>query len=334
MKNDRPKIGLALSGASGRAIAHIGVLEVLEKNQIPIDFLTACSSGAIIAASYACKTMPQLKSDWLNLNRQFIIKMLSLDTSGEGAIKLDKFGEWLRRYTLDNKIEEVKPALGLVCADILTGEPVILSLGDMVKAVQASCTMPGLFPPVEWGRRLLVDGGLYSIVPTTQAKLMGAEIVIGVDIASSRYAFPRNFHRLWRSYKVVRNSLPARIYARVHNWVEALFTKSIDFIYYNQSDILEESKTIKPDMFAVLAKALDISERQSEEKAEAIEDCDVLISPNVKHLGKMDFENAQMTLDEGRRAATAAIPEIKKVIRNYQWKKENGLPVKIKSLSL
>ena len=69
----RPKIGLALSGGSGRAIAHIGVLEVLREYNIPIDVITACSSGTMVAGSFACGTLEELKQDWLKWNKGFIL---------------------------------------------------------------------------------------------------------------------------------------------------------------------------------------------------------------------------------------------------------------------
>ncbi len=317
MTADRPKIGLALSGGSGRAIAHIGVLEVFEEQGIPIDFLTACSSGALIAASFACGTIGDLKRDWLKLNRRFLIELLSLEKEGGGIFNIDKFTNWFQRYTLGKKFEDVKPALGFVCVDIRTGEPIVLNLGDIVRASQASCTVPGLFEPVPWGNRLLVDGGLWSIVPTSQAKQMGADIVIGVDIASTRYAFSRKLHQLRKGYRLVRDSLPLRIYGKISGLLDRWFTKSLDFIYYNQSDILEESGSGRPGALAVFGKALDISLAQWDSQAEVLTDCDYLISPDIKHLGKADFEHSARMLEEGRRVTLAAIPEIKRLIHDH-----------------
>src|SRR3989344_604177 len=74
----RPKIGLALSGASGRAIAHIGILEAFRENNIPIDYISACSSGCVVAASFACGTMDKLKEDWLKLERKTLLDFFML----------------------------------------------------------------------------------------------------------------------------------------------------------------------------------------------------------------------------------------------------------------
>lgn len=323
-ESNRPTIGLALSGASGRAITHIGLLEVLREHNIPIDYITACSSGTLVAASYACGTMEQLKTDWLKFNKKFILSLMKVDTSGTGIFKTEKFTEWGIRYTLNKKFEDVTPRLGFVCADILTGEQILLTLGDILKAEQASCAVPGLFEPVQWGTRLLVDGGLFSIVPTTQAKEMGADIVIGVDISSTRYMFTTKYLRMRKGYNFLRKSMPVRIYLRLHELIDRLLTKSVDFIFYNQSDILDESNYPQPSLFSIIGKALDISVAQNEKKHGKLADYDYLICPNVKHLGKADFQSAHEMLEEGRRAALEAIPAIKKLIENFR--KDNHAP--------
>lgn len=327
MANHRPKIGLALSGGSGRAIAHIGVLEVLNEHDIPIDYITACSSGAIIAGSFSCGTMENLKQEWLRFDRKFLLNLLNLDKSGKGIFSTDKAFLWLR--TLINKnFEEVKPQLGFVCVDILTGRPELLCLGDIVKASQASCAVPGLIEPVEWGNKLLVDGGLYSIVPTSYAKDMGADIVIGVDIASTRYIFSKKYYRVFQGYNFLRKSFAGRIYARLHDVLSKFFTKSINFIYYNQSDVLEEANLYDIGVLSILDKAVEMAVRQNNKRGKFFPDCDYMISPEVKKLGKMDLKSSTAMYEEGRRTALEAIPEIKKLIKDYQWRKKAEIKLK------
>jgi NTE family protein len=320
MKTGRPTIGLALSGGSGRAITHIGVLEVLRENSIPIDYITACSSGALIAASYACGTIERLKEDWLRMDRGFLWTLLELNKNGKGILGTEKAEAWASKYFADRRFEDVKPPLGFVCADIVTGEPVLLSLGEIAKAVRASCTVPGLFEPVEWGNRLLIDGGLFSIIPTAEARKMGADIVIGVDIAATRYMFKKRFYHMRKGYNFFKRSLPFRLYASIHEFFDQLFTKSVDFIYYNQSDTFEETEQPGPGMFSILGKAIDISLAQSEKRKDFLVDCDFLLSPQVKHLGKTDMESAAEMLEEGRRVTREAIPAIKKLISDYEWR--------------
>ncbi len=320
-----PKIGLALSGGSGKAVALIGVLEVLLEKGIPISYITACSSSTIVAASYACGTMEQLKKDWLKADRKFLLKLFEISDDGNGGIlNIEKGMQWARTYIKDKKFEEVTPRLGFVTVDILSGEPLLLTLGDIVKAGQASCAIPGLIEPVPWGNRLLVDGGLFSIVPTTQAKEMGADIVIGVDIASTRYMFTQKIYRMKKSYDFFKKSLPVRIYLQLHNLIDRILSKSIDLIYHNQSDILEEGDIRQLGTLAILGRAIDVSSKQSEKRKEYLTNCDFLISPDVKHMGVADLESSAEMIEKGRHAAEAAIPEIQRIIRDWQWRQKNG----------
>lgn len=321
MQNRKPKIGIALSGGSGRAITHIGVLEVLKEQGVSIDYLTACSSGTIIAASFACGTMEILKRDWVKLDKKFLLSLFRIDPSGKGLFTAERAVSWVSKYCKNLKFEEVNPTLGFVSVDINSGEPIILNLGDIAKATKASCTIPGLFEPVEWGNRLLVDGGLISIIPTHQAKEMGADIVIGVDIAARKYIFTKFARQMRRGYNLFKKTLPVRIYAKIHGLLDRLFTSSIDFIFYSQSDIFEETGIPnQTDFFSTLGKAMDISLLQSKKKPDYLIGCDYLISPPVKHYGRADFVNASQMIELGRKATLEAIPQIKKVIRDWEWR--------------
>src|SRR3989338_2648601 len=299
----RPKIGLALSGASGRAIAHIGILEVFRENNIPIDYISACSSGCVVAASFACGTMDKLKEDLLKLERKTLLDFFMLVKTSNGIFDLEKFGQWVAAYTNGKRLEEVAPRLGFVSADIVSGVPVLLSLGDIAKAAQASCAVPGLFRPVDWGGMRLVDGGLYHIVPTTQAKEMGADIVIGVDIAATRYMFSNKWYPIKKTYDALRNSLPARAYMKVH--------RAIDKILVSATRAQADTD---PGVFALLDRALEITIANAEKYKGVISGYDLLLEPNVKHLGKISFKNSLMMLEDGRRIAMGALPKIRKLI--------------------
>lgn len=327
MPNGRPKIALALSGASGRAIAHIGVLEVLREHNIPIDYITACSSGAIVAGSFACGTMEQLKQDWFKMDRKFLLNLFTFDKSGRGVFSIEKAVEWGRKYVGNKKLEEVVPRLGFACVDVVTGQPLLLSLGDMVRAVQASCAIPGLFEPIQWGNKFLVDGGLFNLVPCEQAREMGADIVIGVDIAATRYMYKKRYIHFWRGYSFLKNSFVFRLLSWPFSLFGRIYDSSIKFIFYNQSDFFEEELMDKnPYLFSILGKAMEIASERHRKGEIPI--CDIMLSPGVKHLGKINFDKSRWIYEEGRRVALEAIPEIKKLIKDYQWRKKAEIKLK------
>src|SRR6185436_14539119 len=133
LMQDRPKVGIALSGASGRTIAHIAVLEVLRENNIPIDFMVGCSSGALVAASFATNTMHDLKDALFDMTRQQLFGFMTMKDAKGGLFKLDKASAWFNQYIQGLTFENAKPKLGFVAADIHTGELINITHGDVLR---------------------------------------------------------------------------------------------------------------------------------------------------------------------------------------------------------
>src|SRR6185503_9826672 len=122
MTKTRPTIGLALRGASARSVFYIGFLEVLQEQGIPIDYIAAMSGGAIVAASYACGTLPQLKEFALRFNREVLSNFIEKSANKSGVYSLDRMEELLRVFTRNQKFEEVQPLMGFIAVDINRGE--------------------------------------------------------------------------------------------------------------------------------------------------------------------------------------------------------------------
>lgn len=313
MKTDsRPKIGVALSGASGRAIAHIGVLEVLKENNIPIDFMVGCSSGALISASFAANTMPILKEYLHTLTMRKMLSMWSL--KAKGAIFDYSALEVFSKFTRGLSFENASPRLGFVATDLDSGDLVNLTEGDLLQAIKASCAAPGLFEPVIMDGRVLVDGGLSNVVPTKVVKDMGADIVIGVNIASSKYIYEKRLP-IWRGYRFITRISGLQF---LREKVLPLLAPRILFRIDTQSDLLEEEDIKVPGVLSVLVKALDHALLRSDQWKESDLACDWMIEPRVKHFGKAEFDKLDYIYKEGRRAAQLAVPHIKRIINNYK----------------
>lgn len=317
MQTNRPKIGIALSGASGRAIAHIGVLEVLQENNIPVDILVGCSSGAIIAASFAAGTMDKLKAFMYQLTFPKMLRMWSARKAKGGIFHLrtDKMDEALNSVTHNLRFEDFKHLkLGFVATDIHTGELVTLKSGSLNKAFKASVAVPGLFEPVLWEKKLLVDGGLVNVVPTLPAKQMGADIVIGVNLAAAKFIYDQRLP-IWRGYKFLTRLMGLQF---IREKVLPKLSPRLLFRIDSQSDILEPDDIKVPGFMSVLSKAIDYSFQTEELWDESEQACDLMLEPKVKHFGRTEFNNLEKIYLEGRRSATAAIPEIKKLIERFK----------------
>lgn len=321
MPDHRPKIGIALSGASGRAIAHIAVLEVLRENNIPIDYIVGCSSGAMVAASYAVGTMEPLKKVFYDLTFTYMLKHWSTKNAKGGIFHLhnDKMHETLSILTHDLNFEDINhPKLGFSATDINTGELVTLTKGSINKAFKASVAVPGLLEPVVWDKYLLVDGGLVNIVPTLPVKQMGADIVIGVNLAATKFIYEKRMP-IWRGYRFLTRLMGLQF---IREKVLPLLSPRLLFRIDSQSDVLEEEDIKIPGVMSILAKAINHSFLIEEQWDESHIACDLMIEPKVKHYGKTEFNSLEKIYHEGRRAAKEAIPEIKRLIAEFEKKSE------------
>ncbi|SHE60218.1 NTE family protein [Seinonella peptonophila] len=176
----RPKIGLALGSGAARGLAHIGVLKVLSREGIPIDYLAGSSMGSIIAVFYANKMdLNMMEKFFVHLKRKH---WLDLSVPGLGFVIGDKIKEMVRLLTHRKEIQELFVPTAIVATDLRCGEPVIFRDGPISDAVRASISVPGIFEPVIINGRVLVDGGVIDRVPASVAKGMGADIVVGVDV--------------------------------------------------------------------------------------------------------------------------------------------------------
>jgi NTE family protein len=182
--NLRKKVGLALSGGSARALAHVGVLEVLERENIPIDMIAGTSGGAIVGALYARSLeVASLKQHALDLAWTKVFPMLDISLSKTGLIKGNKIQDVLASYLGGNiEFKDLKIPFACVASDIDTGEEVVFNSGSVTKAVRASISLPGIFTLVKLNNRYLVDGALTTPVPVEVVKRMGADFVIAVSV--------------------------------------------------------------------------------------------------------------------------------------------------------
>ena len=194
MENKKiPKIGLALGSGSTRGYAHIGVIKVLEKNKIPIDFIAGTSVGAMIGAVYAfCKDSHKLEKIILSPSWRQVISFIDPSLRG-GLIDGNKIKKFINDNIKKSTFNKLKIPFKVVATDFQTAEPVEISKGNVATAVQASISVPLFFKPVSLQDRMLWDGGLSESVPVQTVRKMGADIVIAVNLDNkSRFNKERN----------------------------------------------------------------------------------------------------------------------------------------------
>ncbi|MBI3589788.1 MAG: patatin-like phospholipase family protein [Candidatus Melainabacteria bacterium] len=198
----RPKIGLALGGGGARGAAQIGVLRVLERENIPVDYLVGTSAGALIAALYSGGLSPDeieeqvltgaitkvYKTDFSIFRAFFLYLNRGFRTIVGKPFYAGLYNDHRLHHFVNQLISKkdgtinISIPLHIIAVDLISGLPVVIKSGDVGLAVQASTSIPTLRQPIPINNQLLVDGGILKNIPVDEAKKMGADIVIAVDV--------------------------------------------------------------------------------------------------------------------------------------------------------
>jgi NTE family protein len=268
------KVGLALGGGAARGMAHIGVLEMLEKENIPIDMIAGTSAGAAVGALYAQgKSTEELKKLAQSWNWKQRAQIIDLALPRSGFIAGRRIKKLLKSIIGDVSFDELNIPFACVATDVITGEEVVINKGSVLEAVRASISVPIIFSVVKHGGRYLVDGGLVNPVPVSVLKDMGADFIIAVNVTP-----------------------------RLKTTPEAVYLKES----YTNSVL----KIKEPNLFGVIMKIFSITNSQIVDAS--LSGADVIIEPRMVGIGMADFSHAEKCITEGGLSAIDAVLEIKR----------------------
>ena len=252
----KPKVGLALSGGATLGAAHIGVLQVLEREGIRPDFVAGTSAGSLIGALY-CAGIPLaqisdmfLTMKWPTLLRLSITKPLAL-------FDISPMDEVIKKTIGDINFEEMKIPFAAIVCDLMTGERLVMDHGPVAPAIRASASVPGIFLPVEYEGRMLVDGGLVDNLPVEQARAMGANFVIASDVSNrgENSRRPANiFEVLQTTFNIMqdRGALPNSDACECY--IRPKVTQFSCWGFDDSPKILEEGKKAAEEVLPILKK--------------------------------------------------------------------------------
>ena len=184
---NKPKLGVALSGGGARGLAHIGVLKELRNAGIQIDFIAGTSMGGVIAACYAAGLKPS-KIEEIAFSVGTISNLAQLidpTLPKKGILKGDKVTKFFNRYLGEKSFEDLEIPLTVTAVDLNSNQEIRISDGLIADAVRATISIPGIFVPVEKEGMRLVDGGLLNNLPVDIVRDMGADIILAVDVGWS-----------------------------------------------------------------------------------------------------------------------------------------------------
>ncbi len=173
----KKNLALVLSGGSARGFAHIGVLQVLEENHVPIDSIIGTSIGALVGGLYAAGKLNQFTEKAISLSKNRILTLFLERKMKRGNTNTRTIEPFLREFTAGKKIQDLVIAFTAIATDLRTGKETFINKGDLMEAILASISIPGIFQPVKMGNKLLVDGGVVDPLPQHYGHVIAKKVI-------------------------------------------------------------------------------------------------------------------------------------------------------------
>ena len=177
------KLGFVLGSGGSRGVAHVGFLQAMEDNGIRPDFITGSSMGAVVGSNYANGMTPKrMMKEVVELKKMHLLDFDLNILKSQSLLRSNKLTQILTKLLKNKGFDDLKIPFACSAVDLKTGKIVTLKDGDLVKSVQASATIPGIFKPVEIGNYALIDGGIKQRLPVDACRELGAEVIVAVDV--------------------------------------------------------------------------------------------------------------------------------------------------------
>jgi NTE family protein len=257
----RPRIGFALGGGFARGIAHLGVLNFLAEQGIPIDYIVGTSAGAVAGLAYST-----------GLPFEIVARKA-------GELRFANFGQWkfswlglasnkrLESYPKHflgvTNFEELKIPLSIAATDLHTGELVWFNRGPIGPPLRASCAYPGLFQPVEYDGKVLIDGFVAATVPVEAALQMGADMVIAVLLEAEEYRKPANFTDvLGRSFAIIQRHADVAWRSKAHVLITPVVHEFAWDDFSRAPEIIEAGRQAATDSLPKIMAAIEAASKR------------------------------------------------------------------------
>jgi len=299
-----PVIGLALGSGAARGWSHIGVIEVLEEEGIRPDIVCGCSIGAYVGAVYAAGKLAELRKWAEEFAWRQVVGKIDLSFAGGGLISTGFVGHFLDELGIGGNIEDLDKRFAAVATDYVTGLEEWFETGPLDRGVRASLALPGILAPVRINSRWFVDGGLVNPVPVSVCRALGADFVIAVNLNGDLVG-----RRQAPAAKPGPNAGSGLIEKALVNLPEGWRPSVAETV----SKYLGSSEQA-PSYFDILANSINIMQDRITRSRLAGEPPHALLVPRLGEMGILDFEEAKKTIEEGRRTAQYALPEIRRML--------------------
>jgi len=187
----KQKVALVLSSGGSKGLAHIGVINELEKQGFEISSVSGSSIGSVIGGLYAMGKLPEY-TDWIKtLNKKLVWGLMDFTFSSSGLIKGVRVFNKMKSFIPDVRIEEMNIPFSAIATDILNEKDVVFTDGSFYEAIRASVAIPSLITPVKYKNTFLVDGGVLNPIPIEHVKRNTNDILVVVNLYGEKIETPK-----------------------------------------------------------------------------------------------------------------------------------------------
>lgn len=295
-----PKIGLALGSGASRGWSHIGVVNALLREGIEPDVVCGTSVGAIIGGSYVAGNLEKLEHWVLGSTRTDVLRFFDIKFSRTGFVDTQRLSWFLHNYVAaeDQCIEDMPKKYAAVSTNLDTGREVWFTEGPLADAVRASMALPGLFPAIHHEQRWLVDGGLVNPVPVSVCRALGADIVIAANLNSGIIGKGNNGTP--EVTPTDDRGVLSSIKQQAKEYSNSIFPNHV-------------GKEEAPGLFYAIANSVNIVQDRITRSRLAGDPADVVLSPQVAHIGMLEFHRAAEAIKEGEGCVQRSMVEIRRL---------------------
>jgi NTE family protein len=296
------RVGLALGSGASRGWSHIGIIRALIEIGVEPEIICGCSIGALVGASYCAGKLDKLE-DWLTkVSTMEVVRFLELNWSLNGFVDKKHLNEFLISHVCDEetRIEKLEKTYAAVATDLDNGREVWFTKNSLLKAVKASMSLPGLFPPVRYDGRWLVDGGLVNPVPISICRALGADIVIAVNLNGDIVGK----HLLKKEKKEVDEDdegLADRFMKNIKKYSETIFSN-------------KNSADQTPSFYNIISTSINIFQDRITRSRMAGDPPEVLLTPKLSKIGLFEFDKGIEALNEGKACVKRMLPNIESAL--------------------
>ena len=290
----KKKVALVLSGGGARGIAHIGVIEELEKRGYEINSIAGTSMGALVGGMYAAGKLEEFREWMCSLDKMKVFSLVDFTFSADGIVKGDKVLNAIKNFVPDTNIEDLKIAYSATAADIENHKEIVYRTGSLYEAIRASIAIPMVITPVIKENAIIVDGGVVNNLPISNVKRNNGDLLVAVYVNANV------------------ETIKLKVSKKEEKEKKSVYLKKLNEFYEHVNIISPKLKKEKIGYFTLIDKAIVSASLQLVQFSIEKNPPDILVNISRDTCGTYDFYRAEELVEIGRQSAIKTLNEFEK----------------------